>query len=107
VEIDFSTSVASVGTSFVLSVVGDVDLASSDQLRNDIAPLLGSGRDLILDLAEVRFMDSSGIAVLLDARTKQLASGRSVFVQNPSNIVRRVLDATGLSGLLIDPLPGV
>lgn len=55
---------------------GDIDLARSPQLRSTLAEIIASGPTrLILDLAEVPYMDSSGVATLVEAL--QLCRGRS------------------------------
>ncbi len=52
-------------------------------------------RRLIFDLTDLRFMDSAGIAVLIGAAAK----ASNVSLRNPSPIIRRVLEATGLSSV--------
>lgn len=52
----------------VLSVGGEVDLSSSPQLRSAMSPhLKKKKRALIVDLSGVGYMDSSGIATLVEA----------------------------------------
>jgi anti-sigma B factor antagonist len=65
----------------VLSVRGDVDLASAPTLRRELRELLEQrGRRVVVDLSGVTYMDSSGIAVLIEgARWAQKAKGRLVL----------------------------
>ena len=59
----------------------------------------GTGVDrLIFDLGGLEFIDSSGLAVLLAAAQKV----PSVQLRNPSPIVRRVVEVTGLSEIVAD-----
>ncbi|HLA40297.1 MAG TPA: STAS domain-containing protein [Candidatus Glassbacteria bacterium] len=51
----------------VISVQGDVDLYSSPELRKAIARLAKKKIDpLVVDLADVEYMDSSGVATLVE-----------------------------------------
>jgi anti-sigma B factor antagonist len=86
----------------VVHVNGDVDLTTSRRLRDDISQLVGGGPHLVLDLTEVRFMDSAGLGALLATRSAVLEHGGSLAIRNPSSPVRQVLDVTGLAGLLIE-----
>lgn len=53
----------------VLSVSGELDLVSSPVVRRLVHDAVADGRhDVVLDLSEVRFCDSSGVGVLIAAR---------------------------------------
>ncbi|EFF91602.1 conserved hypothetical protein [Streptomyces sp. e14] len=53
----------------VLHVVGELDLVTSPVLRQRVHDVVAQGRhDLVLDLSEVFFCDSSGVGVLIAAR---------------------------------------
>ena len=82
----------------VVSVGGELDLSNAEELQRAIEPLLRSVtlERLVFELADLRFMDSSGIAVLLRAA----ASGKSVRLRSPSQIIRDVIRSTGLTSVL-------
>jgi anti-anti-sigma factor len=53
----------------VLQVAGELDLVTSPVLRQRIHDVVAEGRhDLVLDLSDVFFCDSSGVGVLIAAR---------------------------------------
>ena len=82
---------------WVVTVVGEVDLASEPAMRAQIEQALSAAPDeLVFDLAGVQFIDSSGVAQMLVA-AKRVAA---VSVRNPSRIAQRVLEVSGLTGLL-------
>ena len=82
-----------------LKVTGDVDMASAPRLRSVLDELLDSGVDcIVLDCHELTFLDSSGIGVLVAARTR-LGDGELVLDSPPSH-VRKVLDITGVGAHL-------
>jgi anti-anti-sigma factor len=51
---------------------------------------------VIADLSDLDFMDSSGIALLLQLARRS----RSLQLQEPSKLMRRIIEANGLSGVL-------
>ena len=61
------------------------------------------GHDRIrLDLSDVRFMSSAGIAVLMKCYKQLQRIDGSLVVTRPSPQVRTVLEMTGLAGMLIE-----
>ncbi len=90
--------------SVVLKITGELDISNVGSIQAAIEATFGRGLDLIVfDLSELSFMDSSGLAMLL-ALVERIDA---VELRNPSGIVRRVIELTGLSGVLriseIDP----
>jgi anti-anti-sigma factor len=76
-----------------IEVAGELDLAVSDRLQRAIA---GCQADQILiSLAECRFIDSTGIALLVRAHHGE---DSRVVVHSPSGQVLRILEVTGLTG---------
>jgi anti-sigma B factor antagonist len=85
----------------VITLTGDLDLSNAPDLEAvldrvlPVPPGIRPGR-LVFDLGGLRFMDSSGIALLLRSASRVTA----VSVERPSDIVRRLLEATGLVEVL-------
>jgi anti-anti-sigma factor len=93
VEID--TQVDPSGTQIV-TLRGELDSSNATSLVAAVASITAQRpQRLIFDLAGLSFMDSAGIAVLINTATKT-----SVSLRNPSPIIRRVLGATGLADVL-------
>ena len=63
----------------VIILTGEVDLQVSPQVRKQVLDTLGTGENVLVDLAGVEYIDSSGIASLVEglkvARDKQLEFG--------------------------------
>ena len=57
-------------------------------------------KKLVLDLAGVTFMDSSGIALILRAQQRMQLLDGSLLVRNVPQQARRVLDAAGIGRLV-------
>lgn len=82
---------------WVIAVAGEVDLASEHAMRDCIEQALGNNPvELVFDLAGVEFIDSSGVAQMLVAAKRVSA----VSVRNPSRIAQRVIEVSGLAGML-------
>jgi anti-anti-sigma factor len=82
----------------IIRVAGDLDISSVDGLRSAVAEATAQRPErLTFDLAALRFMDSAGIAVLLGA-AKEVSSVR---LHSPTLAVRRVVELTGLSDVLV------
>jgi stage II sporulation protein AA (anti-sigma F factor antagonist) len=89
----------------IVFVRGEIDLASGQAFRNALSQAQQGAPDVIVDLSDVVFMDSTGINALTEAHRRAPEQG-SVRVVSPSPAVRRVFDITGLSELLLlDPQP--
>lgn len=97
-EPELSVEVDERGGEVAVRIRGELDLTNAGQLERAIEPLFArvSLDRLVFDLAELRFMDSSGIAVLLRA------AGRAgeVRLRSPSPLVEEVVSATGLADVL-------
>jgi anti-sigma B factor antagonist len=85
------------GTSIV-TVDGELDLATAPELLRTVKLVLDENRPdrIVFDMSGLRFMDSSGISVLINAA----AAGTVVEVRDPTPAVRRVLELTGLMSVL-------
>jgi anti-sigma B factor antagonist len=81
----------------ILQVVGEIDLVTAPLLRSSAMEVLERPhRRLVLDLQQVAFLASSGLAVLVDIRTEALRRGVGLQLVTTSRAVLRPLIATGL-----------
>jgi anti-anti-sigma factor len=81
----------------VLTVAGELDLGSEASLRETAEKAVGGGaKTVVFELSGLTFMDSSGIGLLLTIA----AQVAEVEVRNPSTIVRRVIELSGLATTL-------
>jgi anti-sigma B factor antagonist len=85
----------------VLAIAGEVDVANAGELRRRIDEILErrSGT-LILDLAEVIHMDSSGLAELISAHQRAAAHSMKLVLAFASSGLRRTVEVRGLDGIL-------
>jgi anti-sigma B factor antagonist len=98
---DFRIKAETDGERTVLLVSGDVALATSPILINRVEALFRQPiASIILDLGEVTFLDSSGIAALLRAQTLALEHGVPFALSSVSPEVRLVVKGAGLTDIL-------
>lgn len=77
---------------------GEIDLTNIGALEAPIAPFLDDPdvQKVVFDMADLGFMDSSAIAVLL----RVAGTGKAVRLRRPSPIVHEVVTTMGLAGIL-------
>jgi anti-sigma B factor antagonist len=79
-----------------LTLRGEVDATAAADLRNGLQELVTDAHSSVfVDLSRVTFIDSSGVAALIDASERTSTEGSLVMV-DPSPPCRLVLDAVGL-----------
>jgi anti-sigma B factor antagonist len=79
----------------VLWLAGEFDLAAVDEFSGAVDAVLDAQRELVLDLSELTFLDSTGIRAFL-VIAGQVSGG--VVLRRPTRPVRRVLDLVGIDG---------
>lgn len=91
------------GERTIVSLRGDHDHATVEVLVETIAAAIAlDDADLVVDLADVEFIDSSTLVVLVRTSEYLRQRARALVVRAPSAFARRVLDAGGLAGLIAD-----
>ena len=91
------------GDTVIAKLHGEIDLHNSTELRDAILTVLlpANPKKLVLDLGEVPYMDSSGLAVLVEAlKRMQRHTGRVVLV-NLQPRVRGLLEIARLNTLFM------
>ena len=86
------------GDAILLPLKGEIDLHNSPELRRVLLDLLKqhNPKRLVLNVAEVPYMDSSAIAVLVEALQKLRKGGGKVFLTNLQPRVRGLLEIARL-----------
>jgi anti-sigma B factor antagonist len=86
----------------VVTVRGELDLATAPGLEEVLVPPLKDGGQVVLDLRALEFMDSTGVRVIVAAHVAgQESGGALVLVRtDPAGPVGRVLEISGLDGIL-------
>lgn len=97
---DLTVEVGDHGKWSVVTVAGEVDIATGPQLEMGVDQAFERGGPVAVDVRGVSFMDSSGLRAILNARERLVASGRGFAVVSDGGPVRRLFDITGVEGSL-------
>jgi len=100
----FAVTVAGPPRHPVVTVQGEIDVATSPRLRNELNALIETGAtDITLEFSGVSFVDSSGLGVLVGAY-KRLHDDNSgtIRIIDAQASVRKVFEITGLAPALLD-----
>jgi anti-anti-sigma factor len=91
------------GNAVVAAIHGEIDLHNSPELRDAMISVLlaGDPKKLILDLADVPYMDSSALAVLVEALKRMQRNGGRVFLFNLQPRVKGLLEIARLDTIFI------
>ncbi|MGA5300484.1 STAS domain-containing protein [Nucisporomicrobium flavum] len=87
----------------VVTLTGECDLEGRDELTAMLLTAVDSAPVVVVDLAGVTFIDSSGIHGLVTAHRAAQDAGRRLHVTNAGGTVATVLEITGVAGLLGHP----
>ena len=86
------------GTRLTIAVSGRVDTVTAPEL--EAALKFGDATCVVIDLANVPYMSSAGLRLLLAAHKKMVAKGGELQIAHVQADVREVLDITGFSDIL-------
>ena len=85
----------------VIRVGGELDLSSVPQLRSCLSDLVNRGElNLVLDLSDVTFCDSTALGVFVGAHRRVVASGGHIEFHRPPASLRNLLVVSGLDQIL-------
>lgn len=80
--------------------VGELDLATVDEVATTISELRAVGfTEIVLDLRQVDFIDSTGLRLLLQLRADAARDGHRITLVSPDPVVGRIFDITGTRDL--------
>ena len=84
------------GSSVVVSLAGELDLYNAHAVREALLACCAEAPErLVVDLSDVKFIDSTALGVLIEARTR-LANHRAFLLAAPGLETRRALEISGL-----------
>jgi anti-anti-sigma factor len=93
-EVEVSTQ----GDEVVLVLRGELDPHTAPALRDEIEGAVSPSTEvLVLDVAGLRFIDSSGLRVIIGTHKDMAARDARLVLRSPTETTRRLLDITGLS----------
>ena len=80
---------------------GELDIATTPELEQALTEATaGADGEIVLDLRELTFMDSTGLRALAQANSRAEEAGVSLSIVRGPRQIERVLEISGLGGLL-------
>ena len=99
--IDFDTRVERFDGEIVVTVLGEVDMATAPLLWECLATAIPEAvRRLVIDLSGTTFIDSTGMAVFLKAQRQLRHGGADLILRAPRASARKVLSVTALDTVI-------
>jgi anti-anti-sigma factor len=96
----FAISVERGRDEVVLALTGELDIESAPTLEQEVGMVRAAGyAEVVLDLREVEFIDSSGLRVLLSLRNDAKRTAYRLWLIPPPPAVRRIFEITVTRGL--------
>ena len=90
------TTVQELDGRLVAVLAGELDTAAAAETEAALKPLFDStGKDLVLDCADLQYIASSGIRILVNLLKTSKAKGDRVVLKNVNEVIRDVLELTG------------
>jgi anti-sigma B factor antagonist len=102
-----SCTVLSSDNRAVAHLHGELDACSVGCLRARLMPVAMAGRDLIIDLARLEFVDTAGLVALVDLQREARRAGGSLRLTRPPRPLRRLLQLAGIKDMftIVDHVP--
>jgi anti-sigma B factor antagonist len=98
VQTQFRVDVSEEGEGTVISLSGELDLASSPALEEALDRVFTSGSGpIVVDLRRLDFMDSTGLSIIVRAHNRAAEAERRLFVARGPAQVQRLLALTGVA----------
>jgi anti-anti-sigma factor len=85
------------GDTIVIALCGELDLANASTAESALRGFIDAGIPIVVDMSELEFIDSTGIAVLVAALNGDGGETRIKFIPSAAPAVARVLELTGLA----------
>ena len=95
----FRMETGQIGGTDVVRIYGELDLVHADEVRLALEAAPGN---VVVDLSELEFIDSTGLSSVLVARRHVEGRGKSLEIRGARGAVRKLFEAAGLADVLDD-----
>jgi anti-sigma B factor antagonist len=100
-QMQLRTEVVDIAGWTVVSVFGEVDVATAPELKERLTGLVNEGRvKLVLDLSGVDFLDSTGLGMIVSALKRARTHGGDLSIVCTESRITRLFEITGLDKAL-------
>lgn len=82
----------------IMVLSGEIDLSTAGRVREALIAVSNSGENkVVVDMTQVTFMDSTGLAALVGPLKRYRSMNGEIVLRSPSRSVQKVLEITGLT----------
>ena len=82
-----------------VKLVGDLDVYSEEDFKEFIEEKIDANKDLVFDLQDLDYLDSTGLGMFMIIYNKQKENGKSVKIINTKENIKKLFKITDLSDL--------
>ena len=80
----------------IVTLTGSLDTAASIEVDQTLKSITeGEGKDIVFECADLEYIASSGLRILLDVLKKNKAKGHKVILRNVNDDIKNVFNITG------------
>lgn len=99
----FNAETICIDDAVLVRLCGELEVTTADILRDCLERVVLTGPTrLVLDLSELDFCDSAGLAVLVEWQRRSRDGGFELVLRSPGRHIRSLLEITLLTGMLED-----
>ena len=80
----------------LLTLTGEVDLSNSSEVRKCLLEILASGQSIIVDFSKLDYIDSSGMATLVEGLNVAKKNELQLLISSAKGAPKQVLELTRL-----------
>ena len=98
---EFGVTVASRGQWEVLTVTGEIDMATAPRFRQRLLAVIGAGtQNVVIDITGVDFIDSTGLGVLMGGAKRVRSAGGDIRLVTAGARLAELIELTRLDRVL-------
>ena len=98
---EFGVTVASRGRWEVLTVTGEIDMATAPRFRQQLLGVIGAGaQNVVIDISGVDFIDSTGLGVLMGGAKRVRSAGGDIRLVMTGSRLADLIELTRLDRVL-------
>ncbi len=85
-----------------VNLYGEVDIYNADSLKNELQSLIAQkSANIVLDCTNLKYIDSTGLGVLVNALKKVEETGNSIRITNLKPYIAKIFTLTGLDKIFV------
>ncbi|MEF9917757.1 MAG: STAS domain-containing protein [Eubacterium sp.] len=80
-----------------VKIIGEIDISTVEVFQNPIKEMIeGDDKQIYLDVTDLKYIDSTGIGILIELRKESIVKKQEIILINPQKNVMKLLQLTGV-----------